>query len=120
VIHDTTTNVLMNEFINFINMLSYRISGFGYQHFGGRFIAEDMVVGVIFIVFVVLPVIVAGSVLIGLKILKGGKSSATPINMADETKMIQEIYQSLSRMEDRVNNLETILLERDKQRGERQ
>jgi phage shock protein B len=38
----------------------------------------------------------------------------------DETKMVQEIYQGLSDMEERVEALETILLDREKDRKGKQ
>lgn len=69
----------------------------------------------------VLAVIVGGSVLVlaiigstilmALKILKGGVSRKGQQSQSEETGMIQEIYQGLSRMEARVEALETIILE---------
>jgi phage shock protein B len=37
----------------------------------------------------------------------------------EESQMIQELYQGLLRMEKRVETLETLLIERERQRGER-
>ena len=45
-----------------------------------------------------------------LKIAKGGKNEM----QAEETKIIQEIHQGLARMEERIEALETILLDPDK------
>jgi TM2 domain-containing membrane protein YozV len=39
--------------------------------------------------------------------------------MVDDTRLIQEIHQGLSRMEERVETLETILLDREQNRSER-
>lgn len=58
-------------------------------------------------------VIIGGLFLIwALKICKGGKDKG--LN-DDETRMIQEIYQGLTRMEDRVAALETILLDSERE-----
>ncbi len=81
---------------------------------------EGTIMGIIFIIFIVLPTIIGAMILIALKILKGGKSSTSPTSSAEETKMIQEIYHSLTRMEERVNILETILLENERQPGAKQ
>ncbi len=79
-----------------------------------------MIMGIVFIVLVVLPTIIGGMILIALKILKGNKTKVSSAASIDETKMIQEIYHSLSRMEERVNTLETILLEKEGKPGEKQ
>ena len=52
-----------------------------------------------------------------LRILRGKKSKNKD---ADETKMIQEIYQGLSKMEDRIDSLETILLSKEERMAEEQ
>ena len=75
------------------------------------------VVGVVLIIFIVIAlpiIIIAGTILLGIKIVRGGSSSKDPKTQADETRIIQEIYQGLARMEDRVEALETILIERKK------
>ena len=54
-------------------------------------------------------------VLIGMKIAKGGRSSKGQMPQDDEVRMIQEIYQGLARMDQRVEALETILVEREKE-----
>jgi len=54
-------------------------------------------------------------VLIGMRIAKGGRSTKGQMPQADEVRMIQEIYQGLARMDQRVEALETILVEREKE-----
>ena len=49
---------------------------------------------------------------IAIKILKGGISRSGQRSQAEEARMIQEIYRGLSRMEERVEALETIILDR--------
>jgi phage shock protein B len=61
--------------------------------------------------------IIGSTVLIAMKILKGSLSRKGRGTETEETRMIQEIYRGLSRMEERVEALETILLEK-KRKGE--
>jgi len=58
--------------------------------------------------------IVGSTILIAIKIIKGGISRSGQKSQTEETRMIQEIYQGLSRMEERVDALETIVLDRTK------
>jgi hypothetical protein len=44
----------------------------------------------------------------------GGLSKKEKNNQAEETKMIQDIYHGLTKMEARVESLETILMERQR------
>jgi phage shock protein B len=73
----------------------------------------------IIIVFIVigLPVI-ATAFLIGLKIMRGGSSSRDHKAIEDETRIIQEIYRGLNRMEERVEALETIIINRERKERE--
>jgi phage shock protein B len=56
--------------------------------------------------------IIGGTILMAIKILKGGLSRTDQKAQAEEAKMVQEIYDGLSRMEQRVESLETIILDR--------
>ena len=56
--------------------------------------------------------IIGSTILMAIKILKGGLSQKGQKLQTDEARMIQEIYQGLSRMEGRVEALETIILDR--------
>lgn len=68
------------------------------------------------IVFVVFGSLVAMVLIISLTILAlmWGRRG-TRSNQAEESKMIQEIYHGLAKMEERVESLETLLLERERQ-----
>lgn len=67
----------------------------------------------IFMVFAIpLAVIIGGTLLAALKILKGGNSSRDAETDREETRLIQELHRGLSRLEERVEALETLLLER--------
>jgi phage shock protein B len=52
-----------------------------------------------------------------IKAYKGGSKSAS--SDADETRMIQEIYHGLQRMEKRVETLETIIIDADRTKESR-
>ncbi len=70
---------------------------------------------------IVLALAVVGStILMGLKIIKGGVHSRDQKSQTDEARTIQEIYQGLARMEKRVEALETIIIEGEKDRKERE
>ncbi|MFH1243130.1 MAG: phage-shock protein [Pseudomonadota bacterium] len=59
--------------------------------------------------------IIGSTILMGIKILKGGISRSGQKVQSEEARMIQEIYLGLSRMEERVDALETIILERERE-----
>ncbi len=72
-----------------------------------------LIVGIVFGSIVAMFAIIFGYILLGKTIKSGGSFSQSEQLNADETRLIQEIHQGLSRMEDRVNALETILLDRE-------
>lgn len=69
---------------------------------------EVLIIAIIFGSIVLALAIIPGTILLAIKFFRGGQSAGA---QAEEAKMIQEIYKGLSRMEDRVEALETILLE---------
>jgi phage shock protein B len=69
-----------------------------------------IVFGSILLALAILPV----AILLAIRFLRGGHSAG---DQAEEAKMIQEIYTSLSRMEERVDALETILLDQEGRKG---
>ena len=58
--------------------------------------------------------IIGSTILMAIKILKGGISRKGRQLETNEARMIQEIHQGLSKMEERVEALETIILERER------
>jgi len=72
---------------------------------------KALIVAIVFGSFVLIPAVIGGTIVISIKLLRGG---ATRKDQAEDAKIIQEIYQGLGRMEERVEALETILLDRDK------
>ena len=71
-------------------------------------------VAIVFGGLVLALAIIGGTILIGIRIVKGGFSRKGRTYQADETRMIQELYQGLSKMEERVDALETILLDQER------
>jgi len=65
---------------------------------------------------IILFIATVGLVIIGIiRVSKsGGLSGKDKQAQAEETRMIQDIYHGLSKMEERVETLETILIERRK------
>jgi phage shock protein B len=63
---------------------------------------------------IVALIIIGGVILVAVRIFKGGISSDGDGINSDEARVIQEIYQGLSRLEERVEALETILLDHDR------
>jgi phage shock protein B len=63
---------------------------------------------------IVALIIIGGVILLAIQILKGGGARGEDGINSDEARVIQEIYQGLSRMEERVEALETILLAQDR------
>ncbi|HIB91902.1 TPA: phage-shock protein [Candidatus Poribacteria bacterium] len=54
------------------------------------------------------------------KVFKSGSSSGAPAGDENETRIIQEIYHGLTKMEDRIETLETLLVDGERKRSERQ
>ena len=74
---------------------------------------EVIIVAIVFGSIVLALAIIPGAILLAIKFLRGGKSAG---DQAQEAKMIQEIYKGLSRMEERIEALETILLDQEKRK----
>jgi phage shock protein B len=73
-----------------------------------------LVVAIVFGGSVLVLAIIGSTILMAIKILKGGLSRKGQKVQTQEARMIQEIYQGLSRMEARVEALETIILDRER------
>ena len=70
-----------------------------------------MILAVIFGGSVLALAIIGSTILMAIKILKGGLTRSGQKSETEEARMVQEIYQGLSRMEHRVEALETIILD---------
>jgi phage shock protein B len=71
------------------------------------------ILSVIFGGIVLALTVIGSTILLGIKIIKGGISSKGGRFENEEARVIQEIYEGLNRMEARVEALETLLMERD-------
>ena len=69
------------------------------------------IVAVVFAGIVIALAIIGGTILMAMKLRHGGVTRADQNSQAEEARMIQEIYQGFSRMEERVEALDTILLD---------
>jgi len=58
--------------------------------------------------------VVGATIFLGVRIMRGGISRKDQAFLSEETRMIQDIYQGMNRMEQRIEALETILLDREK------
>lgn len=77
-----------------------------------------IIVIVVFAGIVLALAIIGSTILMGLKIVKGGIRPKEQKNLTDEARIIQEIYQGLARMESRVEALETLIIEKESDRKE--
>lgn len=69
--------------------------------------------------FIILALaLIVGIIVFTIKIIKGGVSRGDREQQNMEAKMVQDIYQGLRQMEERVETLETLLMDQDK-RGDR-
>jgi hypothetical protein len=75
---------------------------------------EVIIVAIVFGGIVLALAIIGSTILMAIKILKGGLSRKGQRFQAEEARMIQEMYRGLSRMEERVEALETIILDRER------
>ena len=76
---------------------------------------EVAIVAIVFGSIILILAIIPVTILLVIRLFKGGLSRTDRKMQAEEAKMIQEIYQGLSRMEERIETLETILLDREKE-----
>jgi len=75
---------------------------------------EVIIVAIVFGGIVLALAIVGSTILMAIKTLKGGLSRKGQRFQAEESRMIQEMYRGLSRLEERVEALETIILDRER------
>jgi phage shock protein B len=71
------------------------------------------IVSIIFGGIVLALAVIGSTILIAIKIIRGGASPGGQRSEAEEARMVQEIYRGLEVMEKRLESLETILLEPD-------
>ena len=70
-----------------------------------------VIVAIVFSSLVTILAIICGTVLTAMKVRRNPLSRKDQKNQAEEARTIQEIYHGLSKMEKRVDALETILMD---------
>ncbi len=73
-----------------------------------------LIVLIVFAGLVLSIAVVSGTILMSIKLRHTGLSKKDRQGQTEEAEMIQEIYSGLSRMEKRVDALETILMDRSR------
>jgi phage shock protein B len=73
-----------------------------------------LIVAIVFAGIVLALAIIGGTFLMAIRIIKGGVSRKDREWSSREARMVQEIYQGFNNLEERVESLETILLDREK------
>ncbi len=77
-----------------------------------------VIVAIVFGSIVTLAGLICGTVLVLVRMRHSGLSAAGRSNSRDEAKMIQEIFRGLEKMEERIEALETILMDRHDNKGD--
>lgn len=78
-----------------------------------------IIVGIVFGSILALAGLLCGTILLLVKMKRTGATSKGGKAEKEEAMMIQEIYRGLDRMEQRVEALETILMDGREKRGDR-
>jgi len=73
-----------------------------------------LIIAIVFGGSILALLILGSTVLMAIKIIKGGISSRNKKLEAEEAKIIQEIYRGLSSLEERMDVLESVLLDRER------
>lgn len=76
-----------------------------------------IIVTIIFGSILAFAALICGTVLAIVKMRQSGLSGSGKHSPTEEAKVIQEIYQGLSRMEERIEALETILMDSQDKKG---
>lgn len=70
-----------------------------------------LIVAIVFGSILTLVALICGTILTLVKMRHSGFSKSSRQSRNEETKMIQEIYKGLTKMEQRIESLETILMD---------
>ena len=75
-----------------------------------------LIVGIVFSGIVMALAVIGGTIIMIVKMIRGGGSRKNRQQSSEETKVIQEVFQGLERMEKRVEALETLLMDQQDQK----
>lgn len=73
-----------------------------------------IIVAIVFGSIIIALTVISGTILMVMRLKHGGISRKDREGLSDEAKMIQEIYHGIRKMEERVNVLETLLMDQKK------
>jgi phage shock protein B len=73
------------------------------------------IVAIVFAGIVLSLAVIGGTILMGIKLKHGGLSAKEKQAQSDEARIIQELYYGLNRMEQRIEALETLLMDGKKE-----
>ena len=73
------------------------------------------IVAIVFAGIVLSLAVIGGTILMGIKLKHGGLSVKEKQAQSDEARIIQELYYGLNRMEQRIEALETLLMDGKKE-----
>jgi phage shock protein B len=76
------------------------------------------ILAIIFGSIIMILAIICGTIITAIK-LRGSVSKKNQKHNAEEAETIQQLYQGLSRMEERTEALETLLLDKERKEGRR-
>ena len=72
------------------------------------------IVAIVFGGIVLTVTVISTTILMGMRLKHGGITRKDREGLSDEAKMIQELYHGIRKMEERVDALETILMDHKK------
>ena len=78
-----------------------------------------VIVAIVFGSIVTLAGLICGTVLVLVRMRHSGLGATGRSNSREEAKMIQEIFRGLEKMEERIEALETILMDRHDNKGDK-
>ena len=73
------------------------------------------IVAIVFAGIVLSLAVIGGTILMGIKLKHGGLSAKGKQTQFDEARIIQELYYGMNRMEQRIEALETLLMDAKKE-----
>jgi phage shock protein B len=114
VLSSVLTFIVLALVSGFTHAAGFMGHGLTFFHRGFPMDIDNGTLAIVLVFGIPIIAIIGGVFLSALKILKGESGRKAKTNDAEEARMIQDIYHGLTKMEQRVEALETLLM--DKQR----
>ncbi len=80
---------------------------------------STVIVGIVLSAAILCLALIVATILAVIRLAQGGLSRKSREARSEEARMVQEMYRGLSRMEERVSALETILMDKQRKDNER-